>query len=233
MKNMKCIVVLFSMVVVMLYSCKKDGPTDNPQIDFGYNYFPTDTGRYVIYEVDSIAYDDKSHPADTTRYQLKEKIDSIFLDISKRPTMRISRYYKMYNDSVPYSSLPWNGPRIWYANRTASTAERVEENTRYIRLVFPSSKGKKWDGNTYNTLGKKTYEIISMDVPETINNIYFDSVLTVKQFEQINFIEYMYETEKYARNVGLVYKQRDSIYDGGTADSVGYTYRQKLVSYGM
>ncbi len=128
--------------------------------------------------------------------------------------------------------MNWEGPRVWYANRTATTAEKVEENKRFIKLVFPSQNGKEWDGNSFNSLGEKIYEIISSDESESVNSLSFDSVVTVKQFEQDDFIEYIYEMEKYARNVGLIYKVRDSLYDGGGSDTIGYTYRQKIVSYG-
>jgi len=231
MKMLKYIFFTFLFIGVVLISCKKDAELNT--IDQGYNYFPDDVGRYIIYEVDSIAYDDLSHVPDTTRYLLKEVIASTFIDNSGRPTLRIERFMKMYNDSIPYDSMNWTGPRVWHANKTSSTAEKVEENIRFIKLIFPAKIKKNWDGNSYNTLGEKEYEVISIDEAEMINNVAFDSVITVKHFEQINFIEYIFEVEKYARNVGLIYKVRDSLYDGGTADTIGYTYTQKIVSYGQ
>lgn len=227
--------IFFILLVSLLtwHSCKKDPPPqDDQQTYLGYNYYPQQVGSYVIYEVDSIAFDDKSHPPDTTRYILKELVESVFTDNSGRPTLRLERYYKMYNDTIPYDSLPWIGPRIWYANVTNTTLERTEENLRYIRLVFPPKKGKEWDGNAFNTFDAKDYEVLSADQPEVVNGISFDSVVTVLQYEQIDFIEYIYEAEKYAANVGLVYKQRDSIYDGGGPDSIGYLFTQKVISYG-
>lgn len=224
-------IFLFLILLATISSCEKDIHIVEP-VDFGYRYFPGDVGRYVIYEVDSIAYDDAAHPADTTRYLLKELIASMFLDNSGRQTLRIERYYKIYNPSVPYDSLPWTGPRVWFANQNSTTAEKVEENIRYIKLVFPPSKGKEWNGNAYNSLGQKDYEIISSDQAEIVNSNSFDSVVTVLQSEQKDFIRYIYEIEKYARGVGLVYKERDSIYHGGTSDSVGYAFKQRIVSYG-
>lgn len=223
--------ILFILIVAVIASCKKDVSTSE-SVDLAYNYFPDDVGRYIIYEVDSIAQDDPSNKRDTTRYLLKEVIAESFMDNSGRPTLRIERFVKIYSSSIPYDSMNWIGPKVWYANKTASTAEKVEENIRYIKLIFPPKEGKEWNGNTFNTLGNKQYEIVSVDESETINTIFFDSVVTVKQFEQINFIEYINETEKYARNIGLIYKVRDSLYDGGTADTVGYKFSQRIVSYG-
>ena len=211
--------------------CKKD-PETTP-VDIGYNYFPDETGRYIIYQVDSIWQDDGSDFRDTVRYLLKELVESTFIDNSGRPTMRIERYKKMYNPSVPYDLLPWVLTDIWTANRTATTAEKVEENIRYIKLVFPVVKGKEWNGNVYNTLGQKDYEMISVDQLEVVNNLSFDSVITVRQFQNINVIEYINEEEKFAKHIGLIYKKQDSLYWGGSpADSIGFRFTQKIISYG-
>ena len=232
---MKKIVHIFSFLIflfaVLFYSCKKDKATEAP-IDFGYNYFPDDIGRYIIYEVDSIAYDDQIHTPDTTKYLLKEVIASISPDNSGRPTMRIERFYKMYQQGVPYDSIAWTGPRVWMANKTSTTVERKEENNIYLKLIFPVRESKKWNGNTYNTLGEKIYEFTSVDKPETFGTLNFDSVALVTQSFDDNFIQHFDEREKYARNVGLVYKKRDSIYWGGGPDSVGFAYTQRIIGYG-
>jgi hypothetical protein len=225
-------VVLCLFLSLVIFTCKKKDKEIIP-VNYGYNYFPEKVGQYAIYEVDSIAQDDASNKHDTTRYLLKELIAESFLDNSGRPAYRMERYYKYYRKNIPYDSMNWQGPRVWYANSTISTAEKVEENVRYIKLTFPVSKGKKWDGNAYNTLGQKQYEVTSVDVPETINGVHFDSVITIKQFEQVDFIEYIYQEEKYARNIGLVYKVQDSLlYNGGAADTTGYTYTQQIITYG-
>lgn len=249
MNNIKLISPLFNYSIVLLFycsivfvslfsSCKKD--SEITTADFGYDYFPDQVGQYVIYQVDSIWQDDISNVHDTTRYLLKEVIASTFLDNSGRPTLRIERFKKFYNPSLPYDSVQWTLTDVWLANRTNTTAERVEENIRYIKLVFPVKEEKKWNGNIYNTLGEKEYEIISADIQEYINSINFDSVVTVKQFEEFNWVESRYEVEKYAKRVGLAYRRQDSLifqpkdsndflpYD----DTIGYTFTQKIISYG-
>lgn len=231
MKKISLFILL--SLIFLFFSCKKD-VEQNEIIEMGYHYFPDDIGRYVIYEVDSVAYDDKAfNPPKLTRYLLKEMITSSFQDNSGRPTLRIERFKKMYNDSIPYDSMIWIGPKVWHSNKTSSTAEKVEENIRYIKLVFPIKEAREWDGNSYNTLGQKNYEIISIDEPEIIGNLHFDSVVTVNQFEKYNFIEYIHEFEKYAKNVGLIFRKRDSLYWGSTPnDTIGYTFTQKIVSFG-
>jgi len=239
MKILKNIFLFFILSGIGISSCKKDKPVDE-SINFGYNYFPDDVGRYVIYEVDSIWQDDPEDIHDTARYLVMEKISEHFTDNSGRPTLRIERYFKYYNPAVSYDSMNWSVPRIWTANKTNTTLERKEENITYIKLIFPVREGKHWNGNTYNTLGDKEYEIVSADVPMTINNLYFDSVATVDQYLDSNLVFYEVEKEKYARNVGLIYKkfdklsfqQHDQFDNIPFDDTVGYRYVQKIISYG-
>ncbi|MFH1004668.1 MAG: hypothetical protein V1781_04115 [Bacteroidota bacterium] len=217
------------LLFLFLLSCKKDiEPTSN----FNYEYFPHEVGRYVIYDVDSTWQDDISNVFNKTRYRVKESITSIFTDLQGRPTMRIERYYKFYNDTISYDSITWSQPKVWYANLTATTAEKVENNVRYIKLIFPAKKEKTWNGNAYNTKPYRKYEITYIDNPEIVNNIHFDSVIQVTQFNDINFILYQNEFEKFAKGVGLIYKKMDSLKWNGGRDTIGYTFTQKIVSYG-
>ncbi|MBI4946463.1 MAG: hypothetical protein HY840_08695 [Bacteroidetes bacterium] len=233
MKILKNIITFLLFLGLTFFSCKRD--KDPHPTDFGYNYFPINIGHYVIYQVDSIWQDDLSKIDTTYSYQLKELIAASFLDNSNRPTLRIERYYKFYNKNIPYDSMQWSVPKIWYANRTTSTAERVEANIRYLKLIFPVQQGKQWDGNVYNMFGYKKYKIISADQPESVGAMHFDSVVTVTQANDKNFVLSQVEQEKFARNVGLIYKQNDSLTmqgGGNFSDTVGYRFSMKVIEFG-
>lgn len=202
MKKFFNISFLLVLLAVALFSCKRDGSLAP---DMGYNYFPDKVGTYVVYNVDSIYY--TSELADTFKFQIKEKIESVFNDIQGRPTMRIERYIKYYNDTIPYSAMNWTLRDVWAANRTATTAEKVEENERFIKLAFPVKKNQSWDGNAQNTYGQWNYTYSYYDLPRTINSVVYDSVLEVKQKDDLTLINKRYYIERYARNVGMVYKQ--------------------------
>jgi len=119
---MKRIIALFlisSIFTFGLFSCKKDKA---PAPDMGYNYFPNQVGKYVVYDVDSFYYDNNiptinynnnftTAKIDTFKFQVKEKIQSIFTDNQNRPTIRLERYRKYYNPTTPYSSLLWGFDR--------------------------------------------------------------------------------------------------------------------------
>lgn len=192
------------LFVSTVHSCKKE--KEQTVLDMGYSYFPDQQGTYVIYDVDSFFYNDFTDHIDTFKFQLKEKVESIFPDNENRPTMRIEQYVRFYNPKIPYSSIPWKLRNVWTANRTVTTAERVEENIRFTKLIFPVEAKLSWNGNARNTFKALTYSYQYIDLPATVSNTHFDSVLQVTQQDVENVIIKKYYIEKYARNVGLVYK---------------------------
>lgn len=198
------------LFICFTFSCQKDEPSN---FNSGKNYFPDHVGRYVVYEADSTVYDDFNDTVIQYKYLLKEKIESIFTDNEGRPTLRIERYLKWYNDSVSYDSMSWQLKDVWSANITSRTAEVVEENTRFIKLIFPVREGEEWNGNSQNTLGTQEYEYTTVDEPLILNGLSFDSTLTVLQENVNNLIQQKSYKEKYARNVGMIYREYVDVAD--------------------
>lgn len=220
MKQLSGLVFIFFVLACSFFSCEKDAPPPN----MGYNYFPDKPGSYVVYDVDSFFYDDFAGVVDTVRFQLKEKIVSVFTDNQGRPTLRLERYVKYYDDTIPYSSMSWALRDVWASNRTSTTAEKVEENQRFIKLAFPVQENQSWNGNAQNTLGEVSYKYLFFDKTRTIGGIYFDSTLQVTQLEEEFLYSKKYFIEKYARNVGLIYKQVIEVYSQPPASWFGTAY---------
>jgi hypothetical protein len=213
----------FSAIIILLlsgalFSCKKDGKVP----DMGYNYFPDRVGSYVVYDVDSFYFDDNLDKTDTFKFLLKEKIESIFTDNQGRPAIRLERYVKYYDPAIPYSAMDWALRDVWTETKTATTAQKVEENERYIKLAFPVKESQIWDGNAENTKGEEKYEYYFIDQARYIGGVHFDSVLQVNQKDELNLIIKQEYSEKYARNVGLVYKKVIDVKSqpDGVADSM-------------
>ncbi len=195
----------------LIFSCKNE--TDHVVLDFGYNYFPTDSGHYVIYKADSITYDDFFNPVLVKHisFYLKEKIQSHFTDNLGRPADRIERYVR----NTPGD--PWELLNVWYQVVGATSAERVEDNLRYVKMVFPQVVGQEWYGNKFITTQIPyiepqfyfpwKYKILSKDEPYTNSYATFDSTITVLQVSDSTAINKTYSLEKYSRNVGLSYKE--------------------------
>ncbi|HRG51783.1 MAG TPA: hypothetical protein PLL00_03030 [Bacteroidia bacterium] len=198
--------ILFATIILLstVYSCKKE--KEQAAMDMGYAYFPDKQGDYIVYDVDSFFYNDFTDHIDTFKFQLKEKIESFFSDNENRPTMRLEQYIRLYDPKKPYSSIPWKLRNVWTANRTVNTAEKIEENVRFVKLIFPVTAKASWNGNAKNNLGHLNYSYYSVDLPATINNTRFDSVLQVTQQDDLTLISKKYYIEKYARNYGMIFK---------------------------
>jgi hypothetical protein len=194
------IIILFASSI---FSCKKE---KQQAVDMGYSYFPDRVGNYVVYDVDSFYYNDFSDHIDTFKFQLKEKIESVFPDNQNRPTLRLERYVRFYDKLKPYPTIPWKLRNVWKANVTATTAEKVEENLRITKLIFPVSSTSSWNGNMQNTDPPLSYSYLFTDLPKTIGAFAFDSVLQVNQQDETNLISKKYYIERYVRHIGLAYK---------------------------
>ena len=181
-----------------LYSCQKDVV---PPVDLGYGYFPTNVGHFIIYDVVSIEHDNPIDKHDTSLFQIMEVVESTFLDNENRETQRIERYIR--NNST----LPWVIKDIWFSNLTVTTAEKVEENERFVKLTFPVSLGKTWNGNALNSMDVWDYEYTEVDAPYANNDLSFDSTATVLQIDEENLVEKNYAIEIFAKNIGMIHKE--------------------------
>lgn len=219
------ILILFS-AIVFIAACKKD--EDQPPASYynGHNYFPDEDGVERVYHVDSIAWDEFTNSIDTFTYDYKEIIESHYTDNQGRPTQRIERY--LYDSA----STSWTIWKVLSANRTSSTAEVVEDNYRYLRLVFPPALNETWNGNVHNTLDPQEYQITAVHQPEAFSPFTFDSTLTVLQIDEMTAFTDKYAREHYASGYGLYHTLKRDLETNisGTITS-GYIYESKLISF--
>jgi len=223
--TLKTIASLLAIAFVTL-SCSKT-KTEDFQIDYKYDYFPLDSGHAVIYDVDSIAINDFCDPVciDTYTFQVKEVVGDTFIDLEGDLAYEINRYTRQSPTD------PWGPRRVWHAKRvetsTKRTLEKVEENLRFTKLVFPPKSSSTWLGNRFFTIPEELrliveevldsydgpngepweYHYTSIDVPATYNGLYFDSTLTVLQYNDSTLLNKTYSTEVYAKHVGMIYKE--------------------------
>jgi len=190
------IFLLISSLLFIISSCLK--PT-NQGGDFQYEYFPVDVGSWIEYEVIDITH--TSLDSDTLNYYLKEVKANEFIDNEGEISQRIERYWK-FDINEEYTIKD-----IWYSKVTTTTAEKVEENKRYTKLIFPIKFGAYWDGNAYNSFLEWEYEYDSIHEPYIINGLSFDSTLRVQQRDFYTAVEYEKCHEIYAKHVGMIYKK--------------------------
>ena len=229
-------VVYITFIVISFLSCKKDDEPVIKQID--YSYYPLKTGNYIMYDVEEINIDKAIGVYDTTKYQLKEFIESQFIGSNGKTQYRIERY-KRANDTVP-----WSITDVWSVYFLDNKLVKVEENIPVIKINFPVEQDKSWDGNKLNTLDSTLFTITNLDIADTVNSTVFDSVLTVTIANEESLIDKKLIYEKFAKNIGLVEKINIDINsqpeNGDPVDitvpveeriTTGTIYRQKIFDY--
>ena len=222
-----------------MISCTKKKILQNDSL-LGLDYYPTTSGKYVIYDVDSIVY--TQLPKDTLvyKYRIKEKLADTYTDNQGQPAIRLERYIKKYNPLKSYDSIPWSIKEVWMVNASNKTIQVVESNVRFTKLIFPVQEKASWNGNANNTFGEWDYIYDYIDKVETLNTNLLNSVLLVKQKDYRTLISYSYYVEKYAKGVGLVYREIKDILSNTiiankpVEDRIesGVIYKQTLVTYG-
>ncbi len=201
-------------------------------IDRGEDYFPLHKGKYWDYKVDSISYklrNTTNHTVDSFHrsFFVRELVGDTLRDAAGRPSYRLERYTRPSRDSA------WKLEDVWLITRTTATAERVEEDQRFLKLAFPVNKATKWNCvqfiDPYTELsiwGERTVaaysadkgwgvqsKYTSIDVPYTLNGRTYDSTATILFADSdANSsggagTNRRYYQEVYARNVGLIYKR--------------------------
>jgi hypothetical protein len=84
--------------------------------------------------------------------------------------------------------------------------EQVEEDLRYIKMIFPVEEEEEWNGNAFNTIEAWDYLYEAPETPRTFGTQSFDNTVNILQRDVFNFVEYEKAFETYAYNVGLVRK---------------------------
>lgn len=211
----------FLPVLGLVMACDQQ-QTEDFAIDYGYDYFPLAIGAANIYQVDSIVYNPVigGIQADSTSVYLREVIVDSLLDESGNTWYRMERYQR-YSDT-----LPWQIAQVLMLSRNKSEAIRTEDNLRFIKLRFPIELNESWDGNAafdasrdFAVAGENmavfknwNYQVLETDGVYQEGVLLLNEVLTVQNADDENLIERRFAIERYAKGVGLVYREW-AIYD--------------------
>jgi len=217
------IISLLAVITFTFFSCNKKEEFISEPIG---DYIPLQTGKYITYRLDSLVFSAFGATPETHRYQLKHVVDQQITDNLGRPSWRV---YTYISDST--GTQPWTPRGTYLVTPLSDRAELIEDNLRVIKMHLPIKEGFQWKGNTYmpdepygatydfsNDLDIENWDFV-YDVFEPSwsyrGNNYTD-VTTVEQQDEsenapvVNISNYGYKNrsvEKYAKNIGLVYRQ--------------------------
>ncbi|HUR12392.1 MAG TPA: hypothetical protein VM012_13535 [Flavitalea sp.] len=220
-----CFILALSAIIVFI-SCRKE--TDSYSSEPINAYIPLQVGKYITYRLDSLKFISFGQKDTIVSYQARDKVEDSLIDNIGRKAFRIVRYQRAFTS---INEADWTPVLTYFIVPTRETVELIENNFRYQKLKLPLKEGFSWRGNTF--LPGNPYEYFSpfsndedmpywdytyqdVDVPLSINNLDFDSTISVHQIEdsvnvpitQPDGLAYRnYWIETYAKNVGLIYRE--------------------------
>ncbi|MCB0514916.1 MAG: hypothetical protein R2798_01995 [Chitinophagales bacterium] len=215
----------FLFIALLSFSACKDEYT-TPEIDTDWTYFPIEENYWIVYRIDTIQKHEGFSDTQSS-WEVREEIGNSFTDNAGRTAHWLNRYLRPVGSSQAWEEII---PQQAYTVRTATTAERISENRRFLVLAFPFSEAKSWWGNTYideefyaegdqfsdecsNVYFDKNwrYTLSNINEPAQLASLSFDSTVTVIQNDYYDLRDRVYSKEIYAKNVGLVYKEIEDL----------------------
>lgn len=183
-------------LTLVVAACKK---TDEDYSAKSYEYYPYAVKNERIYRLDSVLYG-----IDTTlktKRIILEVVTEKFADQQGQEAYRLEQYTLPDSGKnqvfFDLQSTNWNGQGV----------QRVENNQRYLKMVFPIRDKRQWNGNMFNNIGQLMYQYTGTFKPVVYNNVtYPDAVIVTQQSEINSLIGTHEDIEVYAKNVGLVYR---------------------------
>ncbi len=189
-------ILVYCLLACLVVSCKK---TDvQPFVQWN-EYYPLTIGSTRTYDCVSIRIDVPTGIEDTAYYQIRETVVACISDTNSCRVYAIQTEKKVKGESTwaPYSSHS--------VQQYDHQIVRVEENVPLCVLKFPPSTSYSWDLNAYNM--SQEQQINYVGINEFDDETDSDSVLFVLQQDFKSLYSYQHSEERYAKNVGLVYRK--------------------------
>ena len=215
-KHPLSILALFALIFGV--SCGKNETETLP--NRGNDYYPLAIGKTSIFDLDSVIYDPISASVsriDTYRWQAREIMSDTSVAKDKAVTFIVDRSIRAK------ATDNWTPRETFGASLTANQALLFENNLTFIKFPTYFAVGTNWDGNLYNDVSIKlevageilepfskkcTFEVLSYGKAEKIGTKDYADVLTVQaQSDPKILTEKRYSLEKYAKGIGLVYRE--------------------------
>jgi hypothetical protein len=238
---------LFSLFILLTISISCENEIEDRPGNLGSEYFPITEGKYIIYESDSIVIDDGGSKKDTLRSFIREEIGEVFTDLEGKEVNKVYRYFKRNSEDK------WTLSDVWTTQKNESNALKTEENLKFIKFIFPPIKNTRWDGNAFfNTNTEQeiagepikiyegwNYRIKESDELFEINSFVFDNTVLVEQANFETAISIRESQERYAPEIGLIYKYM-RIFDSQNSDATipwedraeaGFIHTLKIIDF--
>lgn len=218
---MKGIRLVF-LVLCFVFACQVEKV--NPEtVELGYEYFPLEKGRSWTYKIHEQIFGLIDN-VDTVYYVREEIVDSI------QDGDELSYHIHRFSKAILTDS--WTLDSVWSAKKTEKYAIRVENNKRFLKLVFPIQKEQLWDENLLNTSVENEAELIILDQTIMVNDtLNYQNALRVEYLSEETFISSKKRFEVYQKNIGLAYSYNKDISTQPNEPKIGKILEQSLIEH--
>lgn len=224
-------------VLYMPLSCTEK--TESIDLEsFGLDYFPMTTGQTWTYRSDSIIILNGGLRRDTLRSFIREEIGEKYKDGEGKDV------YKIYRSFRRNETDQWQNLNTWTVQNDQNRAIRTEENLKFIKLVFPFSKGLRWDGNVFIDTDIKVqagdelvqpYKNWKYRIEDTAAETTFKGqktvALKINLVSDTSIIELRNVTEYYGKGVGLLSKEMTIFDTNGSQPSASWSVKAQKGFY--
>lgn len=204
-------------------------------VDDNENFYPLELGKYWVYQMDSIIFDNEGRDRYETTSFIREEIVEI-LNPDELPRYVIEVSYKNNIDAE------WSFLKNWSVYVEDNKLIRNEDNLRFIKLIYPITTGVSWDGNSF--IDSRTEVLVSGEALAMFKNYWdykfldrqeseligiqtYDDVLTIQQSDDENDLEIRISNEKYAKDVGMISRHLQILDTQCTSDCDGFDWVDK------
>ena len=219
---------LLGCIIVFLISCTRE--VEEYTTERLSDYIPLQVGKYITYRVDSTVFTNFGRNEETHKYQVKHVIDAQINDNLGRPSYRVYRYISNINDTLGTPSV-WNPNRSYFITPLNQQVEVIEDNLRFLKMHLPITIGFNWKGNAYlpgdpyglifsfsndDGMADWDYNFDKFETSFSYRGKNYMNVYTVESAdESLNvpitnpnaYASLTRSVEKYAKNIGLVYRE--------------------------
>ncbi|MGJ7033367.1 hypothetical protein [Niabella hirudinis] len=222
--------LLFLLLTILFFSCGEKNADFTPASRVS-DYLPVQIGKFITYRIDSTVFVKSGSKMEVHSYQVMHRIVDTSRDNLQRLTYIVQRSIRNADGSSSWAN---NGQ--YYITPLESSIEVVEDNLRVVKISSPMLTGSAWKGNAYLPLGP--YEaVFGTQAGKEMNTWKFkytsrgDTSIEGQQYKDVWSIEQSnsitnlpppptnpgygsmeVSSEKYARGIGLVYRNCQ-IYD--------------------
>lgn len=212
------------LFAVACIGCKKE--TEELSVEPLSDYLPTQTGKYIIYQLDSTVFTNFGTSVELRSYQEKHEVDAEFTDGEGRTAYRVFRFLRAADGTGP-----WAPAGTFAIIPQRNSVEVIENNLRFVRLAAPVKAEGTWKGNRFlpdepytgtfafsNDDNMADWDFTYTNTGESINlnGQVINDVITVEQINEsanapvvlpgaYGFINY--SLAQYAKGIGLVYEE--------------------------